>query len=1087
MARPLPAFSLAQFSITHILTAGLMLAGCSGELEGGAFGGKSHVGGQTASGASAGLEDGSGGDTAGGGGSPGGTPVEGNGAIDFVSDVYGQSTGWGAEDANGATGSGGASAAPPTGDSGDEAARAISEADIIRVQGDTLYALSRYRGLAIIDLSVPSALRIIGSHRSTAIPFEMYIEDGTAYIMYNDYSRRERDEESGYYTWKSSSRMQALDVSNPESPAERGHLDLPGSISDSRKVGDVIYVVTHQRDYCWECDAVANTRISSFDVSDPAVFNPVDQERFENQDETWGTRHVSVSQDRIYVSGYTWSSDGSPRAGTIQVVDISDPAGAINPGAVVEVAGQVDNRWQVDEFDGVLRVISQPDSWTSSSVPVVETFVIESSLELTPLASLPMVLPRPEDLKSVRFDGERAFAVTFERTDPLFTFDMSDPAHPVQLGELEIPGFLYHMEPRGDRLYALGFDESFDGGALHVSIFDVSDLSNPTMLDRVNFGGVWGGFAEDQDRIHKVFNLALDEELILLPFSGSLYDAETCYHEWGSGIQLIDARGDDLALRGVVPQVGEARRALLHDGLLFGISDNAIQAFDISDRDNPQRIDRLDVAVNVSKTKALGDSLLRFGQVWWTGEVQLDVVALDNAEAAESDALLELNGLSAIRDRSCPEENGEYQYSRSDFTGEVFVSGGHAFVPRESEESAWSDDSWYQRSTMFVTVVALSGEAPHVVGEVALEPTSRDENDTEPTYFVGVIQTTNALLVGRRKGSSRYHPGTGEQSETSFLYDVIDTRSGAEARVVSRIEVPDSMAMGGWGDGVYGCVIDAPWGWYGSGRGTAAVSGNIVASQHQEPLDDDSGRVRYYLDRIDVSDPANPLFLEPVNVPGKVIHYDHERGLLITIEDVPVPLSAITSSGECSDYGQGATWQYDRAALIASDYDYTTTPATCVRWERRLNSLVLEDGVARRVSTHDLDAEQEDGTSRTSRGIAVSDSRIFYGDFAYGENSWSLRDGRITALGYAADGQLTTLGSTAVDVDYWGTLVARGNRAFISSYGILEVVTSPDGEPPTRSEYELRGSSCGVGALEVVGDVALCAGYQYGVQRIELE
>ena len=75
-------------------------------------------------------------------------------------------------------------------------------------------------------------------------------------------------------------------------------------------------------------------------------------------------------------------------------------------------------------------------------------------------------------------DGERAYAITFEQTDPLFTIDLSDPASPMQRGALEIPGFVYHMEPRGDRLIGLGFDQGNPDGAITVSLFDVSDEVN---------------------------------------------------------------------------------------------------------------------------------------------------------------------------------------------------------------------------------------------------------------------------------------------------------------------------------------------------------------------------------------------------------------------------------------------------------------------------------------------------------------------------------------------------------------------------------------------------------------------------------
>jgi hypothetical protein len=888
-------------------------------------------------------EGGAGRGTAGSAGST--DPGEGSGDTEFVSDSQtanagGPEVGTGGSGSN-ASGSAGSTAAPSAGDdAGGDPDRAISEADIIKVEGDTLYALSRFSGLTIIDLSNPADLRVLGRYQSSATPFEMYVESGTAYVMYNDFSHREYDEEVGYYVWQSSSRMTAIDVSDPRSPALLGYQNLPGEISDSRKVGDVVYVVTHQSNYCWQCDTVSNTRVSSYDVSDPSVFAPVDSERFEDSNESWGVRHVSASQDRLYVSGYSWSSTGQPQAGTIQVVDISDPDGDIVPGAVVEISGQIDNRWQMDEYAGVLRVISQPASWNALTAPVVETFAIDSSSAVSPLARLPMVLPRQEALQSVRFDGARAFAVTFERTDPLFTFDLSDPARPLQVGELEIPGFLYFMEPRGDRLYSLGFDNSVDDGALHVSIFDVSNLAAPALLDRVNFGGDWAWLAEDQDRVHKLFNLALDQELILLPFSGSLYDEETCYYDWESGIQLIDARGDALTLRGVAPQIGEARRSLLHDDYLFGVSDNAIQAFDISDRDAPRRIDRLDVARNVNAVRAVGGDLLRFGQNWWTGETELDLVPMAQAEVTVGEKPLDLTPLTGVSEQICNRTDGSYSSSSSSFTGQVFVNGSYAFLPRQHNEYSYSGNGADYRNsqTMRISIVALAGDdAPRVVGEIALEPTTHDQPEFTYSSYAGFVQTDGALLVGRHSGSYGNTTNT-----TKLAYDVIDLSAGADARVVSRFEVPDNLAWGGWGYPVMGCMVDVPWGWYGYSTSSTLSSGNMVASQHQVPLDDGTGRVRYYLDRIDVTDPAAPVVLDPINIPGQVVHYEHERGLLVTLEDVRQSLGRMANYRACLEAYPGASWELDQQAYGASGYNYENTPGNCTLWHRRLNSLRLE-------------------------------------------------------------------------------------------------------------------------------------------------
>ena len=46
-----------------------------------------------------------------------------------------------------------------------------------------------------------------------------------------------------------------------------------------------------------------------------------------------------------------------------------------------------------------------------------------------------------EDVYAVRYFGDKAYVVTFERIDPLYVMDLSNPLEPHITGALEIPGF----------------------------------------------------------------------------------------------------------------------------------------------------------------------------------------------------------------------------------------------------------------------------------------------------------------------------------------------------------------------------------------------------------------------------------------------------------------------------------------------------------------------------------------------------------------------------------------------------------------------------------------------------------------------
>jgi uncharacterized secreted protein with C-terminal beta-propeller domain len=64
-----------------------------------------------------------------------------------------------------------------------------------------------------------------------------------------------------------------------------------------------------------------------------------------------------------------------------------------------------------------------------------------------------------EDIRAVRFDGDRGYIVTFKKTDPLFVLDLYQPRIPGDPGRAEDPRLLdLHAPHRPDHLLSIGFD-----------------------------------------------------------------------------------------------------------------------------------------------------------------------------------------------------------------------------------------------------------------------------------------------------------------------------------------------------------------------------------------------------------------------------------------------------------------------------------------------------------------------------------------------------------------------------------------------------------------------------------------------------
>jgi hypothetical protein len=152
-----------------------------------------------------------------------------------------------------------------------------------------------------------------------------------------------------------------------------------------------------------------------------------------------------------------------------------------------EVEGTIADRWSMDAVGGSLRIAVGPSSETGDFNSVVT--LREDGSDLVEDGRVDR-LGVDEQIKSVRWFDDLAIVVTFRQTDPLYAIDLSDPAAPVLLGELEIPGFSEYLHPLGEhRLLGMGQDASLQGvtrGA-QAALFDVTDLTAPRQLDVVRY------------------------------------------------------------------------------------------------------------------------------------------------------------------------------------------------------------------------------------------------------------------------------------------------------------------------------------------------------------------------------------------------------------------------------------------------------------------------------------------------------------------------------------------------------------------------------------------------------------------------
>lgn len=94
-------------------------------------------------------------------------------------------------------------------------------------------------------------------------------------------------------------------------------------------------------------------------------------------------------------------------------------------------------------------------------------------------------LGQGEAIRAVRFIGEDAYVVTFRSFDPLYVVNLSNPAKPLLVGELDQPGFSEFLYPLpGNRLLGVGVEiTNNEPSGLVVATYDVSNPAHPTRID----------------------------------------------------------------------------------------------------------------------------------------------------------------------------------------------------------------------------------------------------------------------------------------------------------------------------------------------------------------------------------------------------------------------------------------------------------------------------------------------------------------------------------------------------------------------------------------------------------------------------
>lgn len=731
--------------------------------------------------------------------------------------------------------------------------REIVEADVVQTEGDVLYVLNRYRGLLMVDMSQPDSPYVLGRVPFQAQPVDMYLRDGRAYIVLSDYfTYWQFDADADPFGFHGS-QILVVDVSDPAAPQLNGSFNVDGEVTDTRIVGDVLYAVSHRNPEYWRYDTYDwedTTWVMSINIADPTAIHEVDRKEFSGS-----ANVIQVYSNALSIAAvdpnYYLVDDQNAQQTLITYVDISDPNGAIKVGDGAYVPGTVADKFKMDLDGGHLRVISTNSYWQPGSADVLTVFDASDPAKLTQSAQLAIdtnVGGQYTGIQATRYAGPDLFVnlcwyVPGNGTQScrLDLYDVGNASAPVKAGSLPLDGPVTHFEVRGDRLLALGTHQypapSYQQ-AVQVALYDVGDLAHASRLAAIDLANNSSSNAQNDYKAFKV----LDElNMILLPLSWT-EGSGSIYHYY-QGAQIVDWKNDTLVEQGRLAQHGSVERAIAFKDRVISISTEQIQVIDASDRAKPVATADLFLVRNVVDVFDIKGQQIQLGYDEEDSSFRFFVLPFGADDLADSVAELpldfsasyELQDGNIIHVVGTVPTTGAQEIHSADFSDPMHPVWRKSYAFAADVDHFWGSGGYYGYTGYYDYYWNPNAGQPLNNNQLAVTTREVKSDATDRRFY------KNYLKIIDLRDADNPHIGTGS------------------------IELPD-------------------WGFI-----NRISHGSMLYSVHAEPALDADGKPkqyheRYFVDRVDASNPDSLSLLPKINVPGQLVDVDASGTILYTVD-----------------------------------------------------------------------------------------------------------------------------------------------------------------------------------------------------------
>jgi inhibitor of cysteine peptidase len=381
----------------------------------------------------------------------------------------------------------------------------VDELDTVKTDGEYIYTVSG-NTVFIVNASLPDAGVVSRIECDDFAPSGIFLSGDRLAILGSNYSIPVLTTFGTYQTYVSQSQtyVRVYDVSNRANLSLLRNFTMTGNYLDSRMIGKYVYLVATMPAYLvnntvihptiYSNDSakeIPATEIYYSNVSDAYLaYSTFVALNVQDASEEPTTMTIMMGQaSNMYVSLnniYVTFPNTDEETTICRIYMDNNNLTAMAQG---EAPGQVLNQFSMDEYGDYFRIATT--TWMGEQSTNV--YVLDMNLKIVGRLENISV---GENFHSARFVGDRCYLVTFQKTDPLFVVDLSDPTSPKVLGNLTVSGYSDYLQPY-DENHLIGVGkETVEAESRYfswyqgvkIAIFDVTNVSNPVQMWNVTIG-----------------------------------------------------------------------------------------------------------------------------------------------------------------------------------------------------------------------------------------------------------------------------------------------------------------------------------------------------------------------------------------------------------------------------------------------------------------------------------------------------------------------------------------------------------------------------------------------------------------------